>query len=576
MSKTKKIIIKKSSLNDTAQLIQCKCMKCGGELQKLSGNDAVCPYCHQEYIIDEGEERKVILRTKGVDESVYSLAKLSRKMLIIIAAVVAVLAAVILTYNKTKNKETAQDYLRINDREIIEVFCEKIFEKSYKRISKKELKKIKYIEYEYTGYGNEYCAQFRYSFEKPEDFETQEEFKNTIKTVAVNPQGITGNILNLEELKGLTGIGITKATGVKLSKDCRISYIDSDYDVAKLGKMTSPKYVKILRTTGNANMEDIGKFTDLEELVLIDEYSVKKDVGIDVSELAKCKRLKKLHLQCAGWYKNTKTLTQLEMLKSLYINNTPLVECEFLEELKGLEALSVMIGEDKDMSLLAGLTDLKYVRFLDNTSVNASVLTELKKLESVNGYFELNNCFESLSKLSELKTINISVCLPIASYYSKDFDISSLADLKNLSQLTVRVDRGCKIQGVNEVLNMDSLDVLTIKGRPFGVELDADGKMVTTASNLSVLELEWCKVKDNDYGFISKFSGLKQLSMTDCEVSDIRFVSSLTELEVCEFEGDKIESYEPLSDCKKLKNVWVPLSDADKLDLPASVKVAYR
>ena len=80
--------------------------------------------------------------------------------------------------------------------------------------------------------------------------------------------------------------------------------------------------------------------------------------------------------------------------------------------------------------------------------------------------------------------------------------------------------------------------------------------------------------EEETFDFLSHYPNMNELWLASSDLTDISFVSALTNLERCDFEDNDITDYSPLSNCKKLEYLCVGLFGSNAVpDMPKDVEV---
>lgn len=302
---------------------------------------------------------------------------------------------------------------------VTERFCQDVFGKEYSEVSPEELAGVKYFKIYCDGRG---LNKIQYSFHDYEGYLGDEEFEKTVQTWTEDMSSYTPDYpIDFTMFTGLTYLDLTQcdASYTVFSKECRISRIHALETPGMLVEMINPQYVKVLNCHCNENMDEsitgIEKYSELEDFSYTNSKNWLAD-ATDISNLEYCRNLKKLYLECGKTYKGLEALENITGLKSVYINNCTLNECTFLMNAPQLEELQVGVTNQKEMEMLAQLSDLQVLKiYLDPMTyenvIDISCLANLKNLRELE--LELDwigsaTGVEAILKLSKLKTLSFS------------------------------------------------------------------------------------------------------------------------------------------------------------------------
>lgn len=575
-------VIRTSNDKEKPELLELQCRNCGGFLELVDRTHAVCPYCGQKYLIDEAKGTIINVQVdySGSDEMVEAVNS-TKKTLIVFLIIAAVIAAVVLAFNIAARmsvfSSSDEDGLVDENGILLRIFCKDIFGKEYEDITEEEFASVKYIRCAYEREGSETFNVIFYSFTDYQDCESQEEFQETIKKWTYRTKMVSWPS-DYTMFTGLTRIDNTDAVWlslVKFSPDSRISYVDTDDRLDTVANVLNPEYVKVLHIgiMGN-NLQDIGRFKNLEELDVDTNLSSKE---ADISGISQCSQLKSLRLRCGEGYKGLENLKDLKGLKSLYIDKMPASEWGFLKELPQLEELSIYTGEDADLSALEHLSNLKKVNFLDQCYILPEELEKLRGVEDLTIAVNQEACLEILGSFDSLKALDVHMAIH---EYQVPVDVSPLAGLKGLEKLYMDNFWGCQYTGVEQLLNLPELKIFRLgQGAGSDAELLMDMGTFSKSQVLEELGMINCTVTDmvtgeqQDFGFVAEFPGLKRLYLDECGLEDISFVSGLKDLRACSLMGNDIMDLSPLLECKRLGMVSVDKEAAAGIRFPDDVWV---
>lgn len=590
--------------NRSPELIPLTCTNCHGSLERTDEDHLKCPYCGYDYLLDKAGGIFIY-----VDVDYAKSAELRRalekvkKLMSPFFFVALVALGLIFLYNRGAREEVQYYYLdrapeAEEDRKLGELFCEDIFGKPFSEISEEELAGIRYFEMDSRYYGDTGTYNnIRYSFADYRDFDTEEEFEETLGTWTYNTDYLSGNLeeLDFTMLTGLTRIDIrycNRISNMKFAPECDISYVSAYHLPLEIAEIIDPAKVEVLhirrRDGDETSLKGMEKYARLKELECVDILGLAHELAIDVTPISSCKNLEKLHLECGATYTGLDTLRLFTGLKSLYLDNATLVECDFLTELPRLEELSIQCGDAQAFSKLSGRDNLKVLRILDRESIDGGQLSSLTGLQELKVSVTGNENLEALAELSHLKTLSIDIN---SRQFTSLLDLSPLASLKELELAYINCDWNCYIGGVEKLLQLPKLTGLTIDA-DYGpvVYLFVDTRNLSQEGQNDTLKslcLKECNIVDSYtgepayYELLTYCRGIRELELTNAGIKDLAFVSQLPKLGTLKLWENKIESYAPLLDCKTLSMIYLDkdlLSNQNKdelEDLPAGVEISY-
>jgi internalin A len=300
------------------------------------------------------------------------------------------------------------------------------------------------------------------------------------------PQGRPGQIINFgrdQEIKRVIAYGaadLWRFVAEELeSERCRLEdgYVVSERDF--LGELPVPLYHAApqqdapdleawkagLSPAWQAIVGDPARFVKSKEV-----YLMRKELT-DLEGLRWCRQLLKTSF-AANKISNLNPLASIASLRSINANGNPVEDLRPLSGLAGLRELTLTDTLVKDLSPLQGLEQLQEL-FLGGTAV-----TDLSSLPlSINCLSLPEGCrdWSDLARLPKLKTLSVVGLEP------------GLEALKGLRELTVKVRPGDDLSGLARLTKLHRLSL-------FGAR---------------------------DASFLEGMSGLRELSLNDCELSDL-------------------------------------------------------
>lgn len=586
--KEDKYTIHTSIDNKTGELVKLKCSNCGATLELVDKTHAKCPFCGQVFLIDEakGTVIDIDIDDGDVAEIKNTLNSTIRAILIFLVVVVFIVACILgmnLAANKSTFSSSDRDAEMEENGDLMRIFCKDIFGKEYGDITEEEFESIRYIRYDFERDVNDSFNVVEYSFTNYEDCASEEEFQDTIQKWSYSgnkscwPSDFT-------MFTGLTRIDTRNSlwlSQVEFSKKAKISCVETDDQLSAVSSHFNPENIKVLHIgTQFDDLEGIEDYKNLEELE-IECYSTSEEV--DISGLGVCTNLKKLNLNFASSYKGLEVLQNLKELKSIYISGVELKDSSFLKEMPDLEEIYTMSGESGDLSMLSYLPNLKRLHFTDSEPIDPSKLLQLEHLEELELEIDEKEDLQSLTQLKSLKSLNLHLTIFLG-YQEEPVDVSALAELPYLEEMTLSDFWEGEITGVESILNKSTMKSLYLGGRSgigSRMKIVLNPELLVDNPSLECLKMvkwensekDW-EVEDN-YDILTHYSNLRKLEMPKCELTNIEFMSGLTNLEVVNVQENEVTDYSPLLSCKKLRKIYVSGNPQKETGLSESVEV-YR
>lgn len=199
----------------------------------------------------------------------------------------------------------------------------------------------------------------------------------------------------------------------------------------------------------------------------------------------------------------------------------------------------------KDVSAVKKFTSLRRITLAETAVSDLSPLAETDVEEVVISTAEALDNLSDLKNVETLKKLTINNC-------TKILDFSVIAECKNLQTLVIK-DSG--LYNIDFLKEMSSLERLELKAK--GVR---DVAVLKELTFLKSLKLEGNK-RFGEIEFLSGFTALEELKITDLEIKDISPVASLVSLEKLDFSSNNIEDVSPLADLKEMKELNLAAND---------------
>lgn len=581
-----KYTIHTSTENEQAELVKLKCSNCGASLELIDKTHARCPFCQQEYMIDEAKGMIINVSIDyGDSDEVQKTLHSTKRTMIIFLCIVAFIVIIILGINIAANSSvfssSDRDTAFEENGELLVIFCKDIFGKEYKDITKEELESIKYIRYASDRDVNDGFHVIEYSFTDYADCEDEEEFQDTIKRwTYMNSKASWPADFTM--FTGLTRIDTTNSlwlSQLRFSKEAPINYVETDNQLEVVTEKFDPENIKVLHIGIQADdLAGIEAYKNLEEL----EIDYVGGMGnLDVSGIGECSNLKKLMLDCADTYTGLEELEELQQMESIYISGVELKDSSFLKGMTELEELSTNVGENGDLSMLSSLPELKRLYFMDNEPIDPKRLQILPQLEELRLAVDEIESLQGVAELTNLKSLELYMTIS-GGMWGEAIDVSMLSELPYLEALTIRDFFDGEITGMESIFNKPTMksiflgDYINIS---MEMEVILDPELLVDNPSLESLKMVGWKTSvdskeiEESYDILAHYPNLKKIGMAECELSNIDFMASLPNLEVVNLQENELTDYTPLLSCKKLRAVYVYGNPQMETGLPESVEV---
>ncbi len=406
---------------------------------------------------------------------------------------------------------------------------------------------------------------------------------------------------NLKKLDVYTPVSATDIKGLPLESIS--AYFDEPRSAAEV--LEHPENIKELGfNSGVDSLDGIELFENVETLFI--DYS-----GIDnIDSLIHLQKLKNLSLNFYEELVDFTVLGELPNLEKIYLDAHGLKTLDFIRKLEHLKTLCIYGGNLRSLDGLENCNTLKSLLIIDCYDINdMSEVAELRNLQELvleipYGCSEpeldqmtqlrkltINNMKDCsfLQNMSDLTELHMSGCtLP------KELDVSKLSSLKVLScsigtpyLMDVEAIKAfdmiecLDIHGSNTyddisgIFQMPNLRELNISGVDCEINFDA----VTENPALEVLYMENMYLYENAWeetyhgltsvyydevaldehmDFVKKFPGLKELYVSENNLTDLSFAEGLQALEVLDITDNYITELRPLAELPSLRKVICP------------------
>lgn len=497
---------------------------------------------------------------------------------------------------------------------VLEQFVSTVYQCPAKEVSDAQLAKIKqlYIKRDWEAW------QIGYSSESPsweQDGLTDSDDGITWMSFSRDAELRLGSLPRFKNLQRLDVDTAVTAENIQgLSLESISAYFDSPAEAASMLK--HPENIRELGfNAGAESLDGLEAFGNLETLYV--DYS-----ELDtIDQLINLKQLKKLTLiveEPLTDFTVLGKLTDLEWLELEAMGLRSLNFAESLQNLRGLEVRDAKIRslaglenctllsslsvtgciELKDLSLVQEFTDLEELTLdvpYQCPDPELSGLTNLKKLTLE----QFDDC-SFLEDMTGLTQLHLSGCtLPENMDFSKmtslrDFsytyttgiamEVSAVESMRSLERLSLNgVTTYHDISGLFALPNLKELNIS-------GMECEIDFDAVKENATLEILHMDdmllfenawetsvqpgfvtagWDDVDfEENIGFLTRFTGLKELYLAGNGLTDITFAAEMPTLEILDISENYITELRPLMGLPSLKKVICadnPLTDKNVL-----------
>ncbi|MBD5523835.1 MAG: TIR domain-containing protein [Lachnospiraceae bacterium] len=510
------------------------------------------------------------------------------------------------TFTAPNVEQTDQTQEVVDFTGVMEEFVSSVYKRPAKDVPESELAKMQQL---IIKHDREWW-EIGYSFEPPTDnvikgFETDAEDDSGDGVVWMTfyvEEGISlRGLSRFSNLKKLDVSAVVDAEDIRgLPLESVSAYFANPAQAANM--LDDPGLVRELGLNGNLkNLNGIEAFENLETLYIsycepdnidalihvrhLKNLFLKSDANLtDFAVLGKLQDLEKLSLRADG-LKSIKFVSSLKHLDTLKIECGELSALYGLEECETLRCFSISrCMELKEVSAVSELINLQELSLeipygcpepeLDN-------LTELRKL-TLDG-FEDCSFIENMTNLTELNLIYCDLpegadlsnltSLKKLSYDHNASNEVKIADIESFQTLEILDIQGSicydDISGVFRMPNLKELDISSMY-----CELDFDA--ITENTTLEILHMNntqlitntrverfngaliggWDYVAlDEHMDFLKKFPELKELYLSEDELTDLNFAAGMSSLEILDISENYITDLKPLAELPSLQKV---------------------
>lgn len=234
-------------------------------------------------------------------------------------------------------------------------------------------------------------------------------------------------------------------------------------------------------------------------------------------------------------------------LRTLALDVCNITDLSPLQDLP-LERLSLRKSNITDISALAGISGLRVLRLTDNPLVDISATAELTALEEL----DISN-----TSVSDISMLSGSALRTLSCPYTGVADYGCLTSMPELTGLRVSHATEEDIALFN---TLTGLELLTLHESALQSLNDIRG-----LTRLTSLDVSGCRDITSLEG-ITAFPGLDYLGIGSTDISDLAPAAELVKLTSLEFSYAPIDSFAPLADCRRLKQIYLNQVMADELE----------
>ena len=326
-----------------------------------------------------------------------------------------------------------------------------------------------------------------------------------------------------------------------------------------LPELSQVKRMQLRVQTADGYAKDLrflSSLTQLDSLSLVGADEMK-----NLNMIAPLTNLKELRIYGGGALRSIEPLRALTELRTLDFEN-----CYGIEDLSALSSLTklqTLCVADSVGHFAAALPDLSALPELEELTAEADMIpqfagcTGLKKLTIEAEGADDSNDFSLLAGLSNLEELRID-CGIVTSELTNLDSLAVLPNLKTVTitgrtgplslrafphatAITVIMDStGTAALRLTSELDSDNtaLESLRIFGYEGGVQIG--GYNSTVRDTAALMQLSHCKA-------------LRELRLNHCGLTDLAFASGLSNLEILDVSGNRIEDVSPLTGLTKLR-----------------------
>lgn len=305
-----------------------------------------------------------------------------------------------------------------------------------------------------------------------------------------------------------------------------IVFKNQDFKYAVLNSLKSSGIIK------NSIATEV-TYGQAKQVKSLDLTTYNSDTSTDFSGIENFINLESLKFDGGAFSDDSlKSIGKLTKLTKLNISGSTITGITSLEPLKNLTNLQELTIDDyskstsvSDLSPLKNLTKLTKLRIATKSVTSLEPLNNLTKLQELylqdgHGWCGISD-ISQLANFKDLKDLNIGVTKSVTS-------LEPLKGLTNLKNVEVWGSKFSDLSPLSEK-NLDELHISEYTG--------SDSSVISSFTNLSFLELGRAE-NIKDFSFVSKFTKLKRLFLSESYVSSLEPLKNLTNLTELDISGD--------------------------------------
>lgn len=306
-----------------------------------------------------------------------------------------------------------------------------------------------------------------------------------------------------------------------------IVFKNQDFKYAVLNSLKSSGIIK------NSIATEV-TYGQAKQVKSLDLTTYKSNTSTDFSGIENFINLESLKFDGGAFSDDSlKSIGKLTKLTKLNISGSTISGITSLDSLKSLTKLQeltidIYLGTTtsvSDLSPLKDLTKLTKLRIPTKSVTSLDPIKSLTKLQELylqdgNGRCKISD-ISKLTNFKDLEDLNIGVTKSVTS-------LEPLKDLTKLKNVEVWGSKFSDLSPLSEK-NLDELHISEYTG--------SDSSVISSFTNLSFLELGRAE-NIKDFSFVSKFTKLKRLFLSESYVSSLEPLKNLTNLTELDISGD--------------------------------------
>ena len=395
-----------------------------------------------------------------------------------------------------------------------------------------------------------------------------------------------GELANLlEKPENIEVLGISDSfnedslSGIESFVNVKKLYVNSNYVKSLDGLEALTKLEDLTILDG----DNISNFTALCKINGLKKLYISSDKLMDLSIIENMTELEELSVLSSELTDISLLSNMKGTLKKLELTNVYKVEdYSIIDELINLEDLSLFCAYDAILPTLKNMNNLKKIYLYGADDI--SFIANATNLEEI----DLKWCnFNDEFPLSNLQFVKY---LKIDRPYSFPYDMNGVAAMKSLE--TLDISSLLMFGNAEAIFTLPNLKVLLAEDASFGIDL---AKM-TTNNSLEVVDFndayiskyvfvdqeyyDYYKEEEVDAAYLTNilgyFPNVKELYIKNFKLGDISFTKNLSKLEKLDITDNDVTQLKPLAELANLQCVWcVGNSIIDSDSLPEKVQLIF-